>query len=255
MTEANSASPFSHGRFCPTSAFSFVLPELISGCSSSCNTLKKCISPANSRESAGGWDWNATAKTLPRRASEGRPRGQESPVRLPARAQIIISFNFPSKRISGLVSMKNLRDVNIFRWIKASVCWVHPMPCTGLNCRRSAGWPLPSSVALHESAHDLTGLLRNERGHHHHARVPQARNLPVKPISGRPRLVAERQPPILGGKLPYKLRDRRLGVLDLAQKPNLTGPTRPWRRRRQSPLTGVRDNRLENIYSARALRS
>jgi hypothetical protein len=32
-------------------------------------------------------------------------------------------------------------------------------------------------------------------------------------------------PPVLGGKVPHKLRNRRSGVLDLAQKPNLTSPT------------------------------
>ena len=64
--------------------------------------------------------------------------------------------------------------------------------------------------------HPLARLLQNERGRHHDALMPKALDLPVEPISGRPRLVAERQPPILSRKLPHKLRDRRPGVLDLA---------------------------------------
>jgi hypothetical protein len=90
--------------------------------------------------------------------------------------------------------------------------------------------------------HPLAGLLWNERGRHHHALVPKTLDLPIKPISGRPRLVAERQPPILGGKLPHKLRDRRSRVLDLAQKPNLTSATGVRNRNRIAQLGGIKSH-------------
>jgi len=72
--------------------------------------------------------------------------------------------------------------------------------------------------------HPIARLLRNERRRNHNAMVTEALDLPVEPVSGRPRLVAERQPLVLGGKLPHKLRRRRDGVVDLAEKPNLARP-------------------------------
>src|SRR6516225_9690873 len=56
--------------------------------------------------------------------------------------------------------------------------------------------------------HPLARLLQNERGRYHHALVPKSLDLPVEPISGRPCLVAKRQPPILSSSLPHHLRDR-----------------------------------------------
>src|SRR6516164_9455484 len=88
----------------------------------------------------------------------------------------------------------------------------------------------------------LARLLQNERGRYHNALVPKALDLPVEPISGRPCLVAERQPPILSGKLPHHLRDRRLGVLDLAQKPNFTSPTSFRNRNRITQLGCIKSH-------------
>src|SRR6185295_571638 len=69
--------------------------------------------------------------------------------------------------------------------------------------------------------HAIARLLRNERRRNHKALVTEALDLPVEPVPGRPRLVAERHPLVLAGKLAHKLRRRRPGVLDLADKPNL----------------------------------
>lgn len=75
------------------------------------------------------------------------------------------------------------------------------------------------------SLHSLAGLLRNERRRHHHAFVPKPLDLPVEPVAGRPRLVAERQTLVLGRKLPHKLARRRPRVVDLAEKPYLARST------------------------------
>src|SRR5262249_52481055 len=69
--------------------------------------------------------------------------------------------------------------------------------------------------------HPIARLPRDQRGRHHHALMTEACDLPVKPISGRPRLVAERQPPMLAGKLPDQLRRHRTGVLEFPEKPDL----------------------------------
>src|SRR5258706_943902 len=64
----------------------------------------------------------------------------------------------------------------------------------------------------------ITRLLRDQRRRHHVARMTEARNLPVKPIAGRPRFVAECQPLVLAGKFAHQLRRRLRGVLDLTKK-------------------------------------
>jgi hypothetical protein len=84
--------------------------------------------------------------------------------------------------------------------------------------------------------HPLARLLQNERGRHHQAFVPKALDLPVEPISGRPRLVAERQPVILSGKLLYQLGRRRRRVVDLTQEPHLARPSSFGNRNRIAQL-------------------
>jgi hypothetical protein len=66
---------------------------------------------------------------------------------------------------------------------------------------------------------------RDQRRRDHHAFETEPLDLPVQPVSGRPRLVTERQPPIFGGELTHQLRRRRRRILDLAEKPDLTQPT------------------------------
>src|SRR6516165_489065 len=55
--------------------------------------------------------------------------------------------------------------------------------------------------------------------------MPKALDLPVEPITGRPRFVTERQPFVFGGQLSHQLGGGRRRVVELAQKPNLVAPT------------------------------
>src|SRR6516164_11555039 len=55
--------------------------------------------------------------------------------------------------------------------------------------------------------------------------MPKALDLPVEPITGRPRFVTERQPLVFGGQLSHQLGGGRRRVVELAQKPNLVAPT------------------------------
>src|SRR6516225_7269623 len=55
--------------------------------------------------------------------------------------------------------------------------------------------------------------------------MPKALDLPVEPITGRPRVVTERQPLVFGGQLSHQLGGGRRRVVELAQKPNLVAPT------------------------------
>jgi hypothetical protein len=73
--------------------------------------------------------------------------------------------------------------------------------------------------------HPIARLFRYQRWRNHNALMTEARELAVEPISGRPRLVAERQSLILSGKLAHQLRGRRASVVDLAEKANLARPT------------------------------
>jgi len=59
----------------------------------------------------------------------------------------------------------------------------------------------------------------------HHAFEAKALDLTVHPVSGRPCLVAERQPLVFGGELAHQLRRRRRRVLDLAVEADLTAST------------------------------
>jgi hypothetical protein len=86
------------------------------------------------------------------------------------------------------------------------------------------------------SFHPIARTLRDQRRRNHNALVTEALDLAVEAIAGRPRLVAERQPLVFGGKLPHNLCRCSLGIIDLAQKPNLARPT------------GVRDrNRITQL--------
>src|SRR5207253_8671877 len=64
-------------------------------------------------------------------------------------------------------------------------------------------------------------------------------DLPVEPVAGRPRLIAERQPLVFGGKLLHQLGRCSPGVLDLAEKPNLAHPPGLRDRNRITQLRGI----------------
>src|SRR6202165_4347579 len=69
--------------------------------------------------------------------------------------------------------------------------------------------------------------------------MTEARDLPVQPVPGRPRLVAERQTLVLGGELPHQLGRPRPAVLDLAEKPDLARPAAIRNRNRITQLRGI----------------
>jgi len=64
-------------------------------------------------------------------------------------------------------------------------------------------------------------------------------DLPVDLVSRRPRLIAERQTLIFGGKLLHQLGRCSPGVLDLAEKPNLARPPGLRDRNRITQLRGI----------------
>jgi hypothetical protein len=89
-----------------------------------------------------------------------------------------------------------------------------------------------ASVGLHPIARPL----RDQRWRDHLTLLPEARDLPMQPIPGRPRLVAERQSLVLGGELAQKLGRRRWRVLDLAEKAHLARTTAIRNRNRITQL-------------------
>ena len=84
--------------------------------------------------------------------------------------------------------------------------------------------------------HLVARSLGNERRRHHDAFVAQLRDLPLQPVAGRPGLVTERQPLVLGAQLANELRSCRRCVLDLPKEPNFTAPTGVRNRNRIAQL-------------------
>ena len=72
--------------------------------------------------------------------------------------------------------------------------------------------------------HPIARLLRDQRWRHHHTLVAEGLDQPMQPIARRPRLIAERQSPMLRCKLLHQLARRRLRVLDLAEIPDFAVP-------------------------------
>src|SRR5258706_3375497 len=89
----------------------------------------------------------------------------------------------------------------------------------------------------------ITRLLRDQRRRHHVARMTEARNLPVKPIAGRPRFVAECQPLVLAGKFAHQLRRRLRGGLDLTQKSHFAIAPNIRDRDRITQLRGIKTHK------------
>src|SRR5258706_4585023 len=89
----------------------------------------------------------------------------------------------------------------------------------------------------------ITRLLRDQRRRHHVARMTEARNLPVKPIAGRPRFVAECQPLVLAGKFAHQLRRRLRGVLDLTKKSHFAIAPNIRDRDRITQLRGIKTHK------------
>src|SRR5260221_8320026 len=69
--------------------------------------------------------------------------------------------------------------------------------------------------------HLVAWPLWNERGRHHHAFEAEVLDLPVQSVAGRPSLITERQPLVLGGQLAHQFRRCGWWVLNLPKEPNL----------------------------------
>ena len=63
----------------------------------------------------------------------------------------------------------------------------------------------------------IAGLGRDQRWRHHDALVPEALDQTVEAVARRARLVAQRQPAILGAELGNQLAARRAGRVELAE--------------------------------------
>lgn len=87
--------------------------------------------------------------------------------------------------------------------------------------------------------HLVAPPLWNQRGRHHHTFEAKTVDLPVQSVAGRPGLVAERQPLILGGQLAHELRRCSRRVLDLPKEPNLATPAGIRNRNRIAQLRRI----------------
>jgi hypothetical protein len=87
--------------------------------------------------------------------------------------------------------------------------------------------------------HSVACSLRNERRRHHQAFEAKPLDLPLQLVAGRPRLVAERQPLVLGGKLANQLVRCGRCVLDLPKESNLTTPAGFRNRNGITQLRGI----------------